>query len=79
MSEAEVERGAVRVRAFPCELPGEPVLCFEGQGLTRGDRYDGGDVRVPAVVHQSSCATRSAVPVHAATSSSVQARGVPSW
>ena len=60
MPEAEVERAGVGVRALARELAVEAVRGLEPDLLARGDLRDRLDVRMPAVVHQSSSATRSA-------------------
>ncbi len=60
MAEAEVETLGVRVRALARQLSREAVLALEAQLLALHDPYRGFEVRMPAVVHQSSSARRAA-------------------
>ena len=73
--ETEVELRAVRMRALAGEQAGDSVLDVERELVSRRDRDDRRDVRMPAVVHQRSSPTRAAARVHAAASASVHDAG----
>src|SRR5581483_479128 len=79
VAEPAVHVRHVRVGALARELSAETLLGLQTQLLPRRALGDRLEVRVPAVVHQRSSATRAAAALQAAISSSVQRLGRPSW